>query len=92
MRLVAYRPHGPPPGPVPRSRSSRGSDARHRSPYVIFGFAEFALFFPINMPNDSTSPGVDRSRLDQSGFSPVQSKIFLDRDRTSPDFRGTGAD
>ena len=42
--------------------------------------------------NVSTSPGVDRSRLDQSGFSPVQSKIFLDRDRTSPTFRSTGAD
>jgi len=24
--------------------------------------------------NDSTSPGVDRSRLDQSEFSPVQSE------------------
>jgi len=30
-----------------KSRSSPGSDARHRSPDVILGFAEYALFFPI---------------------------------------------
>jgi len=46
----------------------------------------------IGNTNDSTSPGVDRSRLDRSGFSPVQSKRFLDRDRTSPNVRWTGAD
>ena len=38
------------------------------------------------MINDSTSPGVEQSRLDRSGFSPVQSKRFLDRDRTNPQF------
>jgi hypothetical protein len=47
MRPVAYSPHGPPPAPMPRSRASPGSDARHRSPDVILGFAEYALFFPI---------------------------------------------
>ena len=36
--------------------------------------------------NDSTSPGVDRSTLDQSGFSLVQSKTILDWDRTSQQF------
>ena len=47
MRPVACGPHGPPPAPIPRSRASPGSDARHRSPDVILGFAEYALFFPI---------------------------------------------
>jgi hypothetical protein len=31
-------------GPMPRSRSSPGSDARHRSLDVILGFAEYARF------------------------------------------------
>jgi hypothetical protein len=44
MRPVTCGPHGPPPGPMPRSKASPGSDARHRSPDVILGFA---LFFPI---------------------------------------------
>jgi len=47
IRLVACGPHGPPPAPIPRSRASPGSDARHRSPNVILGFAEYSLFFPI---------------------------------------------
>jgi hypothetical protein len=33
--------------PMPRSRASPGSDARHRSPDMILGEAEYALFFPI---------------------------------------------
>ena len=47
MRPVACGPHGPPPSPMPRNRSSPGSDARHRSPDMILGFTEYALFFPI---------------------------------------------
>jgi hypothetical protein len=47
MRPVACGAHGPPPAPMPRSRASPGSDARHWSPDVILGFAEYALFFPI---------------------------------------------
>jgi len=47
MRPVACGPHGPPPAPMLRSRASPGSDARHRSPDVILGEAEYALFFPI---------------------------------------------
>jgi hypothetical protein len=47
MRPVACGAHGPPPAPMPRSKSSPGSDARHRSPDVILGFAEYARFFPI---------------------------------------------
>jgi len=50
MRPVACGPHRPPPAPMPRRRSSPGSDARHRSPDVILGFAEYALSFPISMP------------------------------------------
>ena len=46
-RSGAYSPHRPPPAPMPRSRASPGGDARHRSPDVILGFAEYALFFPI---------------------------------------------
>jgi hypothetical protein len=44
MRPEACGPHGPPPAPMPRSRSSPGSDARHRSPDVTLGFAEYARF------------------------------------------------
>ena len=44
------------------------------------------MWISATVSNDSTSPGVDQSRLDQSGFSPVQCKKFLDRDRTSPQF------
>jgi len=47
MWPVACGPHGPPPAPMPRSRASPGSDARHRPPGMILGFAEYALFFPI---------------------------------------------
>ena len=47
MRPVACGPHGPPPAPMLKSRSSTGSDARHQSPDVILGFTEYALFFPI---------------------------------------------
>jgi len=50
MRTVASGPHGPPPAPMPRSRASHGSDARHQSPDVILGFAEYALSFPIYLP------------------------------------------
>jgi len=50
MRPVACGPHGPPPGPMLRSRASPGSDARHWSPDVILGFAEYALSFPIYLP------------------------------------------
>jgi len=50
MRPVACGPHGPPPAPMPRSRSSSGSDARHRSPDVILGFAEYALLSHIYLP------------------------------------------
>jgi len=46
MRPGACGPQGPPPAPVPRRRSSPGSDARHRSPDLIHGFAEYALSFP----------------------------------------------
>jgi hypothetical protein len=35
------------PAPMLRSRASPGSDARHWSPDVILGFAEYALSFPI---------------------------------------------
>jgi len=47
MRPLACGPHGPPPAPIPRSRSSPGSDARHQSPDVVLGFAKYTLFFPI---------------------------------------------
>jgi hypothetical protein len=47
MRPVACGPRGPLPAPMPRSRSSPGSDARHWSPHVILGFAEYARFFLI---------------------------------------------
>ena len=43
---MACGPHGPPPAPMPRSRASPGSDARHRSSDVILGFAEYASSFP----------------------------------------------
>jgi len=36
------------------------------------------------MPSDSTCAGVDESRVDQSGFSPVRFKRFSDRVQTSP--------
>jgi len=49
MRPVACGPHGP-PFPMLKSRSSPGSDARHQSPDVILGFAEYALSFPIYLP------------------------------------------
>jgi len=49
MRPVACGPHGSPPAPMLRSRASSGSDARHRSPDVRHGFAEYALFFPIHI-------------------------------------------
>jgi len=35
------------PAPMLKSRASPGSDARHWSPDVILGFAEYALSFPI---------------------------------------------
>jgi len=47
MRPEACGPHGLPPAPMLRSRASPGSNARHWSPDVILGFAEYALFFPI---------------------------------------------
>ena len=47
MRPVACGPNGPPPAPMLWSRASPGSDARHWSPDVILGFAEYALSFPI---------------------------------------------
>jgi len=53
MNPVAYGPHWPclpPPAslaPMLRSRASPGSDARHWSPDVILGFADYALSFPI---------------------------------------------
>jgi len=50
MRPVACGPHVPPPTPMLRSRASPGSDARHWSPDVILGFAEYALSFPIYLP------------------------------------------
>jgi len=50
MRPVVCGPHGPPPAPMLRSRASPGSDARHWSPDVILGFAEYALSFPIYLP------------------------------------------
>jgi hypothetical protein len=49
-RMGAYSPQRPPlasPAPMLRSRVSPGSDARHWSPDVILGFAEYALSFPI---------------------------------------------
>jgi len=47
-RLTAANgPHGLPLAPMLRRRSSPGSDARHRSPDVILGFAKYALFYPI---------------------------------------------
>jgi hypothetical protein len=50
MKPVACGLHGPPPAPMPRRRSRPGSDARHRSPDVMLGFAENALSFPIYFP------------------------------------------
>ena len=53
MAWVAYGPHWPrlpppaSPAPMLRSRASPGSNARHWSPDVILGFAEYALSFPI---------------------------------------------
>jgi len=49
-RMGAYSPQRPPlasPAPMLRSRARPGSDARHWSPDVILGFAEYALSFPI---------------------------------------------
>ena len=49
-RMGAYSPQRPPlasPAPMRGSRASPGSDARHWSPDVILGFAEYALSFPI---------------------------------------------
>ena len=45
-----HQPRLPPsasPASMLRSRASPGSDARHWSPDVILGFAEYALSFPI---------------------------------------------
>jgi hypothetical protein len=39
------QPHWPPQVPIPRRRPSLGSDARHRAPVVILGFAEYGLIF-----------------------------------------------
>jgi hypothetical protein len=39
--------------------------------------------------NDSTSPAMDQSGLEPSSLVQVQSKKFLDRDRTNPQFFGT---
>ena len=39
------QPHWPPQVPKPRRRPSLGSDARHRAPVVIPGFAEYGLIF-----------------------------------------------
>ena len=50
MRPVACGPHGQPPAPMPMSRASPGCDARHRSPDVILGFAEYALLSHIYLP------------------------------------------
>jgi len=50
MRPVACGPHEPPPAPIPKSRASPGSDARHWSPDVILGFAEYALLSHIYLP------------------------------------------
>jgi hypothetical protein len=50
MRPVAGGPHRPPPAPMPKSRASPGSDAWHRSPDVILGFAEYALLSHIYLP------------------------------------------
>jgi hypothetical protein len=50
MACVAFGPHGPPPAPMSRSRASPGSDARHWSPDVILGFAEYALLSHIYLP------------------------------------------
>jgi len=52
LRLRAFgrwlaAPMGRHQSPMPRSKSSPGSDARHRSPDVILGFVEYALSFPI---------------------------------------------
>jgi len=47
MTPVACGPLGPPPAPMPRTKSSPGSDARHRPPNVILSFTEYALSFPI---------------------------------------------
>jgi len=50
MRPVACGLHELQPAPMPRMRSSAGSDARHRVPVMILGFAEYGLSFPIYMP------------------------------------------
>jgi hypothetical protein len=50
MRPVACGPMGRHQPSMPRSRSSPGSDARHRSPDVILGFAEYALLSHIYLP------------------------------------------
>jgi hypothetical protein len=39
--------------------------------------------------NDSTSPAMDQSGLEPSSLVQVQSKEFLDWDRTNPQFFGT---
>jgi len=47
LKLRAWgRAYGPPPAPMPKSRASPGSDARHRSSDVILGFAKYASSFP----------------------------------------------
>ena len=38
--------------------------------------------------NDSTSPAMDQSGLEPSSLVQVQSKKFLDQDRTNPQFFG----
>jgi hypothetical protein len=45
-----------------------------------------------SLSNVLNGPGVDQSRLEQSGFSPVQCGVFLDWARISLTFHQTGSD
>jgi len=47
---------------------------------------------PCILNNDSTSPAMDQSGLEPSSLVQVQSKKSLDRDRTNPQFFGTGTE
>jgi hypothetical protein len=46
----------------------------------------YLLVTPDNLSNDSTSPAMDQSGLEPSSIVQVQSKKFLDRDGTNPQF------
>jgi len=49
---------------------------------------EVSKYEPISCANDSTSPAMEQSGLEPSSQVQVQSKKFVDWDRTNPQFFG----